>query len=459
MAEKIRVLFVSDFVSTGFGTVGKELCSRLAEMEVFDIHYHGWHATPNDAAEATANKINLHLTRFWEPQDQFGVHTFNGIIQGIKPQIVITLGDPWMVEHVQRCPERDSFTWIAYMPIDRDVVCKPWLAMMKKPDILLLFSKFGMRIINGHLPFRHPVLILHGVDRMVFKPWFPEGMNNQTPLLDLMSERKRVTLGKQFRDKFIVGYVGRNQLRKGIPRVMKAFKAFNCQTWIARDNVSIKDQETGEVSKTYTAEEFCRDKQCFRCDVCPAFRQRQETENSVIYLHTTRGDGNSPHDRPGIGWRIDELADRLNLHGRVGMTPNLNVERGIPRAALAQIMNCFDVHLFLSYGEGFGLPIAESIACGVPTIVTDYSSMPELVEKGGGFAVKVHEYETNVTYENELAYADIGEAADRVNDVFKDSDYAQQLRNEARDNDYVPDWHGVASQFRTLILKCVGQNE
>ena len=446
---------MSDYGDTGFGTVGKELCVRLAEMGIFDVHYLGWHANPGDVEFAKKEGITLHMTRFWDASDQFGKHSFNLTVQHIQPEVVLTLGDPWMIDHVQACPQRDSFQWLAYVPIDRDVVCVPWENMLRKPDCLILYSQFGMEVINAQIPFRDPRLILHGVDRQTFKPWYPEGTDENSPIEDVQNARKRV-LGPQFPGKFVVGFVGRNQIRKGIPFVFKAFKAFNCQTWAERQTVEMRD-ENGEVTESFTAEEFCKDKQCFRCELCPAFQQREETKESIIYLHTTRGDGKSPHDRPGVGWRIDELGHRFDLHGRVALTPNLDVLKGLPRAALAQIYQCFDVHLFLSHSEGYGLPVAESLACGTPTLVTNYSSMPELVSKGGGVAIDVRAYDTFTTWENEWAIPEIGHAADEVNKIFMDSDYALQMRTAAAQNDYTPDWHIIALEFRRLILEAVNQ--
>lgn len=454
--EKIRVLFMSDYGDTGFGTVGKELCRRLADMGIFDVHYLGWHATPNDVPVAASLGYTLHTTRFWDASDQFAKHTLGPVVRAIQPQVVITLGDPWMIDHVTTVPNRESFQWIAYVPIDRDVISLPWINIMKKPDCLVLYSKFGMEVIENQVPFRNPRLILHGVDKMIFKPYYPSGTNEDTPYDEVMRARKRV-LGDQFSDKFIVGFVGRNQIRKGIPFVMKSFKAFNCATWIERQDVKIRDGESNKLTETINAEEFCRNKQCFRCDVCPAFQQRPETEDSIIYLHTTRGDGKSQHDAPGIGWRIDELGHRLNLHGRVAITPNLDVLRGLPRNALSQLMQAFDVHLFLSHSEGYGLPVAETLACGVPTLVTNYSSMPELVSGGGGVAIDVRAYDTFTTWENEWAIPDIGHAADEVNKIFIDKEYAMQMRRDAANNDYTPDWGIVAKQFRELILESVGQ--
>ena len=40
--------------------------------------------------------------------------------------------------------------------------------------------------------------------------------------------------------------------------------------------------------------------------------------------------------------------------------------------------------VFPSLNEGFGLPLAESLACGTPAVTSDFGSMREIVELGGG---------------------------------------------------------------------------
>jgi glycosyltransferase involved in cell wall biosynthesis len=52
------------------------------------------------------------------------------------------------------------------------------------------------------------------------------------------------------------------------------------------------------------------------------------------------------------------------------------------REFMSAIYNAFDVLLNPSMGEGFGVPIVEAQACGVPVIVSDHSAMSELVGPG-----------------------------------------------------------------------------
>jgi len=47
-----------------------------------------------------------------------------------------------------------------------------------------------------------------------------------------------------------------------------------------------------------------------------------------------------------------------------------------------------DVLLNATYGEGFGLPVAEAVCCGVPVIGTQCSALTENIPAGGGWAVK-----------------------------------------------------------------------
>jgi hypothetical protein len=52
---------------------------------------------------------------------------------------------------------------------------------------------------------------------------------------------------------------------------------------------------------------------------------------------------------------------------------------GIPNEAMAALYTATDVLLAPTYGEGFGLTVAEAGSCGTPAIVNDFTCQPELV--------------------------------------------------------------------------------
>ena len=59
----------------------------------------------------------------------------------------------------------------------------------------------------------------------------------------------------------------------------------------------------------------------------------------------------------------------------------------LPPSYLAAMYTASDVLLATSMGEGFGIPVIEAQACGLPVIVSDATAQPELV--GGGWLARV----------------------------------------------------------------------
>jgi glycosyltransferase involved in cell wall biosynthesis len=55
----------------------------------------------------------------------------------------------------------------------------------------------------------------------------------------------------------------------------------------------------------------------------------------------------------------------------------------VPRARLVEVVQAARVFVYASVSEGFGLPPAEALACGVPAVVADATSLPEVVGDAG----------------------------------------------------------------------------
>ena len=62
----------------------------------------------------------------------------------------------------------------------------------------------------------------------------------------------------------------------------------------------------------------------------------------------------------------------------------------VPHHAMNRVYNEMDMLLMPTVREGFGLSVAEAMACGLPVIASDCSSLPELIDHGrGGFLCPV----------------------------------------------------------------------
>jgi glycosyltransferase involved in cell wall biosynthesis len=85
-------------------------------------------------------------------------------------------------------------------------------------------------------------------------------------------------------------------------------------------------------------------------------------------------------DDPRFPARLPELARALGIGDRV------DVRRGIPEAALLELYRGASAFAFPSLVEGFGLPVLEAMAAGLPVVTSD---APAVVEAAGGASLVV----------------------------------------------------------------------
>lgn len=100
-------------------------------------------------------------------------------------------------------------------------------------------------------------------------------------------------------------------------------------------------------------------------------------EDAFLFLHT---------EPSGAVHGVDMRA-LLAAHGVPGdkvrfSDPYFCQHLGTPPEFVAAVYQAFDVLLNPSYGEGFGIPLVEAQACGVPVIATDCTAMSELASAG-----------------------------------------------------------------------------
>ena len=79
------------------------------------------------------------------------------------------------------------------------------------------------------------------------------------------------------------------------------------------------------------------------------------------------------------GWGSERLARRIGALAGKGVRSLGRVDR--PR--LVRTYQAARVFVYPSFYEGFGLPPAEALACGLPVVVSNRSSLPEVVGEAG----------------------------------------------------------------------------
>ena len=97
--------------------------------------------------------------------------------------------------------------------------------------------------------------------------------------------------------------------------------------------------------------------------------------DSFLAIHST------PASTPGLN--LTALAVQLGITDAVVFPDAYSYDMGLITAEqMASWYSGLDLLSACSYGEGFGLPLIEAQACGIPVVTTDASSMSELCGAG-----------------------------------------------------------------------------
>jgi hypothetical protein len=182
----------------------------------------------------------------------------------------------------------------------------------------------------GEEQLRHagldPLYCPHGVDTNVYKPW------------DKQVVRKA---GNIPQDAFFVGVVAANKgtpSRKGFAQALQAFAIF-----------------------------------------------REKHDDALLYLHTV------VDPNYASGEDIMAIVNALGIKDAVCLAPTYRlIYNPFSSEELARMYSAFDVLLNCSWGEGFGIPILEAAATGVPAIVTNFTAMPEVAGPGWVVGCRKH---------------------------------------------------------------------
>jgi glycosyltransferase involved in cell wall biosynthesis len=90
----------------------------------------------------------------------------------------------------------------------------------------------------------------------------------------------------------------------------------------------------------------------------------------------------------GLGWLYEDIFAAIRS---MGLEDRVTVTGYVEDVDLPAVYNLAEVFALPSLYEGFGIPPLEAMACGLPVIVADNSSLPEVVGDAG---VLVNAYDT-----------------------------------------------------------------
>ena len=378
---KVLVMSDSSVLHTGFALVARKITTHLYESNNYEIKTIGWfHRNGSD----TIVPFEIIPTKQDNPsiaeQDKYAFQTYQEVVNSYNPDIVLAIGDPWMVEHTLLPPKQRKHKLIVYIPVDGFPMMHSWSQILKNADTVVAYSEFGRDTMLEREKDLNIVMINHGVDTELFKPREKE---------EYRDVKQSLTNGE---DLFIVGTVCRNQPRKNLPRLIKAGKLFINPYSVCNDCGEMVFENTD------------------KCFLCGSENMTHGDKKSDVrfYFHMALND---------CGWNIAELASRFNMIGVIAYPKGLQIGKGVSEETLAKIYNCMDVFTLPTGGEGWGLPILEAMSSGLPVIVPDYSAHVDFA-KGVSELIKISEYITEPMTNTERGIVDIYDYAMRLDKLY-----------------------------------------
>ncbi len=425
---------------SGYGRSTFDLVTRLIDQKI-DISVADWNLPVNTIIR-TPKKGSLCRVYGVATEDEiygrrlptYGREKLQGVLDKIKPGLIITLGDFRMARYVvETIPDRPPTIFVFL--VDGENIPTSWVDSLESFDKIITVSKFGHDELKK-VGITDDAIIPLGVDTEKFKP-----------ITDTDLKLSKISEGL-LTDNFIIGYCGRNQRRKNLPVLFDVFYRFNALRlnstlylhtepiappqigWNLVDLIDLTAEKYTNVEEL-KAEVF--DKILFSFE--DSLASESESKNIITPSHPP----SAAEDKEGEEKKAVEEKERVKTE-----------EKYDP---LCKFYNTLSIHASCTESEGFCLPVLESMACGTPQIVPDHTTLYELCV-GCGELVKIeHEIITSIGTIN--YQVDIEDFVKKLEKLYDNPQlcekYGKNAVKKAKGYDYtsniIPKWLELIDKF------------
>lgn len=407
---KILTLSNSSFGPYGYGRVIKNVAHGLRGAG---------HRVVNFGIQTMGTAMQDELgTWNWPLRfDVWGRDGLGDYIKSFQPDVVVTLLDLFMreVSYIPETIKSFGVPWVAHCTIGSDSL-SPYLAQpLRQANMIVAPSNFNYGIVKASgLPV---TFIPHGVDTSRFYP--------------LKEDEKREAKQKLGAEgKRLIGIVQRNNILQ--KNFFGAFWAYK----ILIENVPRAKKDTLLVCLSYPFEE-----RGVRLTDLAAHLGIQDNVRFVMV-------------------KPDEEGGKLELaHFNDPRAFVNNPNWGLDEDEMRKLYNSFDFTVIPSLGESCSLPALESQACGVPVVMSEFSTGKEMLTDDEpsprGAVVKLRGL-WDIPLLSRVGIPDEGDMARRMHDLLSDDNLRRKygrngveyIRNNRTWTDHVvPLWLKLLAEF------------
>jgi glycosyltransferase involved in cell wall biosynthesis len=334
---------------TGFGRVTVELAERFVaaglDVRILAVNHRGepvrgplagrvWPAAifgNSHGGDISAAAIRGSFWKRLDPADDW------------KPDAGLVVADvSGLLSHIGQATEETIAAWrsipiLHYCPIEGDNLPPTWRQLWELVRPVSM-SDYGQRIISAHVG-RWVPRIYHGVDTTIFRP-----VSINDPVI---VNGKRLGTKEACKEHFgftptrkILLRADRNAVRKFYPALIQAFIPI---------------------------------------------AQADPTVDLLLHCEAVDPIGDD------LIAEVQRLPTEIRDGKRVWFTGMHDTFVGLSTEGLVALYNAADLYVTTTGGEGFGLTLAESIACGVPVVSNDWAAEQEVVGPGGVMVPPLHD--------------------------------------------------------------------
>lgn len=357
----MRVLACGEFsqLSSGYAVYMNELLKRLSRIPGVEVAELACYCSPDDARirnvpwkvyPVAPLKSDTRALQEYEanPLHAFGAAVFNDVVLDYMPTHVIDIRDSWHFEYQFRSPLRKHFSHVIMPAIDAAPQHKTWIDMYGEADKVLSYTEWGIDVLKG-AGLKNTYGAASPCAPIEYQPMDYEQKKNL---------KQSIGLG----DITIVGTVMRNQRRKLFPELFRDFAAYLKK--LGRKDVFL-------LCHTSNPDTWELDELLFEFGI----------SDRVLFTYACRQCGNVEFSF------YRGISSHCNKCNKMSSTFT-NTQNGVNNQTMNIIYNAMDLYVQYAVCEGYGMPLAEALACGVPIMAIDYSAMSEIVHQAEGVAIK-----------------------------------------------------------------------
>lgn len=154
------------------------------------------------------------------------------------------------------------------------------------------------------------------------------------------------------------------------------------------------------------------------------------------------------------GYRLPEFAKMIGISSNLRY-PDFNpILEPLEDEEMAKLYSACDGYTTLTLGEGFGLPILEAMACGIPVIGTNCSSITELITGRGWLVDTVKDYPFVPVWIPTLQTyypPSLSSAVEKMEEAYNSPTKCKEYGKKARESALKLDWNLVMDKWFSLL--------